>query len=234
MFGYVFLFLYHLSFSQCSYSFTAPCVVPTIAQGTVIPIEKELDPNATTMATVTLPPSTNKVIHGTTLEVVCEDHYEFPILSSSPPTCINGTWSIIPRCTPARCKTLPKPPKFGMVLAPKTEHGMKARFKCKDGFQLIGSDGKEVVDENAYVMVCAFGNWTGVTPECKELFCSYPGHVAHGKILLVGNMGLYDYRPYVKKVYIGSNSIDGPIINHFVFRFSITNKSCTIAIRDMF
>lgn len=188
------------SLIQTIYYFIAPCVVPTIAQGTVIPIEKELDPNATTVATITLPPSTNKVIHGTTLEVVCENYYEFPILSSSPPTCVNGTWSIIPRCTPARCKTLPKPPKFGMVLAPKTEHGMKARFKCKDGFQLVGPDGKEVVDENAYVMICSFGNWTGLTPECKELFCSYPGFVDHGKILLVGNMGLYDYRPYVKKV----------------------------------
>lgn len=91
--------------------FKAPCVIPTVAQGTVIAMEKELDPNATTQVTPTLPPSSNQVIHGTTLEVVCEDHYEFPITSSSPPTCLNGTWSIIPRCTPARCKNLPKPPK---------------------------------------------------------------------------------------------------------------------------
>jgi hypothetical protein len=32
------------------------------------------------------------------------------------------------------------------------------------------------------------------------VYCPYPGSVANGKILLVGNMGLYDYRPYVKKV----------------------------------
>lgn len=94
--------------------YTAPCVIPTVAQGTVIAMEKEIDPNATTI-TPTLPPSSNQVIHGTTLEVVCEDHYEFPIISSSPPTCLNGTWSIIPRCTPARCKILPKPPKFGKL-----------------------------------------------------------------------------------------------------------------------
>lgn len=178
----------------------APCVVPTIGQGTVIPMEKELDPNVTTAPTPTLPPSTNKVPHGTTLAVVCEDHYEFPIQSSAPPTCVNGTWSIIPRCTPARCKILPRPPKFGMVLAPKTEHGMKARFKCKDGFLLTSPDGKEVTDENEFVLTCAFGNWTGETPLCQELYCSFPGYIEHGKILLVGNMGLYDYRPYVKKV----------------------------------
>lgn len=88
----------------------------------------------------------------------------------------------------------------GMVLAPKTEHGMKARFKCKDGFKLTTPEGKDVIDENEYVLTCAFGNWTGITPACQELFCAFPGYVDHGKILLIGNMGLYDYRPYVKKV----------------------------------
>ena len=28
--------------------------------------------------------------------------------------------------------------------------------------------------------------------------CDFPGYLEHGKILLVGNMGLYDYRPYVR------------------------------------
>lgn len=176
-------------------------MVPTISQGTVIPMEVELDPNiTTTFVPPTLGTATNKVRHGTTLEVMCEEFYEFPISSFSPPTCNNGTWSVIPRCIPARCKGLPKPPKFGMVLAPKTEHGMKARFKCKDGFNLTGPGGKEVTDPNEYVLTCSFGNWTGEMPMCQEVYCSFPGYIEHGKILLVGNMGLYDYRPYVKKV----------------------------------
>ncbi|KAJ8927716.1 hypothetical protein NQ314_019789 [Rhamnusium bicolor] len=77
-----------------------------------------------------------------------------------------------------------------MVLAPKMEHGMKARFRCKDGYQLKGQ----------YLMECSFGNWTGEIPKCEEVYCPYPGSVENGKILLVGNMGLYDYRPYVRKV----------------------------------
>lgn len=32
------------------------------------------------------------------------------------------------------------------------------------------------------------------------VYCQFPGYIEHGKVLLVGNMGLYDYRPYVKKV----------------------------------
>lgn len=31
-------------------------------------------------------------------------------------------------------------------------------------------------------------------------YCPYPGTIDNGKILLVGSMGNYDYRPYVKKV----------------------------------
>lgn len=87
-----------------------------------------------------------------------------------------------------------------MVLAPKTEHGMRALFKCKDGFKLVSPAGKDVIDENEYALTCSFGNWTGETPNCQEVYCSFPGTIDNGKVLLVGNMGLYDYRPYVKKV----------------------------------
>lgn len=113
-----------------------------------------------------------------------------------------------------------------MVLAPKTEHGMKARFKCKDGFKLTGPAGQEVVDENEYVLTCAFGNWTGTTPACQELFCAFPGYVDHGKILLIGNMGLYDYRPYVKKVdfFVLRNYLSSESITYFVFLFQIMNN----------
>lgn len=45
-----------------------------------------------------------------------------------------------------------------MVLAPKMEHGMKARFRCKDGYQLKGQ----------HLMECSFGNWTGEVPKCEE------------------------------------------------------------------
>lgn len=176
----------------------APCVVPSISQGQVIPIEFEVDVNMTTI--VPTSGSSSKVKHGTVLEVICDEHYEFPFSSLSPPTCNNGTWSVIPRCAPARCKTMPKPPKFGMVLAPKTEHGMRARFKCKDGYTLTAPGGKELSNPNDYVLICSFGNWTGETPQCQEVYCAFPGYIPNGKVLLVGNMGLYDYRPYVRKV----------------------------------
>ena len=32
------------------------------------------------------------------------------------------------------------------------------------------------------------------------VYCPYPGAIEHGRVLLVGNMGMYDYRPYVRRV----------------------------------
>lgn len=57
-----------------------------------------------------------------------------------------------------RCKHLPKSPKHGMVIAPKIDHGMKAKFTCKDGFELKGNE----------LVECSFGNWTGELPICQE------------------------------------------------------------------
>jgi hypothetical protein len=45
-----------------------------------------------------------------------------------------------------------------MVIAPKMDHSMKARFKCKDGFQIKGHP----------LVECSFGNWTGDVPKCEE------------------------------------------------------------------
>ncbi|KAF6197722.1 hypothetical protein GE061_008688, partial [Apolygus lucorum] len=152
----------------------APCVIPKVDQGRVI-----FESNS----------SLNQIPHGQHLEIQCESRYE-PNTMDAPLVCNNGTWSHMPKCLPARCKYLPKAPKNGFVIAPKTEHGMKARFSCKDGFAVKGEQTTE----------CRYGNWTGEQPYCQEVYCPFPGYVDHGKILLVGNMGLYDYRPYVRKV----------------------------------
>ena len=80
-------------------------------------------------------------------------------------------------------------------------------FQCRDGYMLKGNNTTQ----------CYFGNWTGMTPWCKEgedgiivpisyswsiisVYCPFPGFIEHGKILLIGNMGLYEYRPYVRKI----------------------------------
>ena len=34
----------------------------------------------------------------------------------------------------------------------------------------------------------------------STVFCPFPGFVENGKVLLVGAMGLYEYRPYVRKI----------------------------------
>ncbi|XP_053618316.1 uncharacterized protein Hasp isoform X2 [Plodia interpunctella] len=167
----------------------APCVVPHVSQGRVVLVENKTGDNDTSEGNTQIVGSSSMVQHGEIILVDCEKDYEFPS-NNAAVTCNNGTWTQIPRCTPARCKKMPKNPRNGMVIAPKTEHGMKARFRCKDGYELKGNP----------IVVCSFGNWSGETPKCDEVFCPFPGYIVNGKVLLVGNMGLYDYRPYVKKV----------------------------------
>ncbi|KAK2575996.1 hypothetical protein KPH14_007355 [Odynerus spinipes] len=163
----------------------APCVVPQIEYGhiTVASHEKDHINNVTV------------VEHGERLLVSCVQNYEFAA-NSTPVVCNNGTWSIVPSCSPARCKQMPRSPKNGMVIAPKTDHGMKAVFKCKDGFELVGGGPLN----NSVSVECQYGNWTGDIPHCIQVFCPFPGFIENGKVFLVGNMGVYDYRPYVRKV----------------------------------
>ncbi|XP_048510711.1 uncharacterized protein LOC105691170 isoform X2 [Athalia rosae] len=158
----------------------APCVIPSVDKGHVAVLSDER--NRINNVTV--------VEHGEKVIVVCQSDYEF-VANKTPVVCDNGTWAVIPKCTPARCKLMPRAPKNGMVIAPKTEHGMRAVFKCKDGYELKG---------DSRFVECNFGNWTGEIPQCHEVFCPFPGYINNGKVLLVGNMGVYDFRPYVKKI----------------------------------
>lgn len=150
----------------------APCIVPNIGMGNVV--------NLTIGA---------KIQHGENIVITCSSNYEIPS-NKTPIDCHNGTWSQIPKCEPARCKTLPSPPLNGMVVVPSTSHGGTGLYQCKDGYVLKGPN----------ITKCNFGNWTEVTPSCELVYCPFPGYIDNGKVLLVGNMGLYDYRPYVRKV----------------------------------
>lgn len=42
-------------------------------------------------------------------------------------------------------------------------------------------------------------NKMNVKPICL-VYCPFPGSIEHGRVLLVGHMGMYDYRPYVRRV----------------------------------
>ncbi|XP_034950831.1 uncharacterized protein Hasp [Chelonus insularis] len=163
----------------------APCIIPEIEKGSISIASHEV--NHINNVTV--------VEHGERLNVHCIDNYEFAA-NNTPVMCNNGTWTIIPTCSPARCKQMPRAPKNGMVIAPKMNHGMRAIFKCKDGFTLVGGG----PDNSSMYVECNYGTWIGEIPHCEEVYCAFPGYVKNGKVLLVGNMGVYDYRPYVKKV----------------------------------
>ncbi|XP_022181036.1 sushi, von Willebrand factor type A, EGF and pentraxin domain-containing protein 1 isoform X2 [Myzus persicae] len=164
----------------------APCVVPVIQQGHVN-ITRSNDSTPYVPKTVGGPILAK---HGDKLSVKCNAKYEPAGGNNDLATCNNGTWTYIPKCEPAHCKRLPVIPKNGIVLAPRMGHGAKAKFSCRDGYSLVGDRYTE----------CRYGNWSGETPKCDEVYCTFPGYIDHGKVLLVGSMGVYDYRPYVRKI----------------------------------
>lgn len=150
----------------------AECTVPEVSNGKVLDF---------------LPHT--KVKHGQALNISCIKSYEL-YSDTGTIVCNNGSWSQMPDCAPARCKKLPQRPRNGFVVAPKTDHGMPVLFRCKDGYLLQGPN----------MTWCYFGEWNISSPRCIEIYCPWPGYIEHGKVLLVGYMGMYDYRPYVKRV----------------------------------
>ncbi|KAI1289812.1 Protein lev-9 [Halotydeus destructor] len=141
---------------------------------------------------------------GSVIHFRCFEAMVFKGVSNST-TCLDtGLWSApLPGCM-APCTVpevdqgrivgvapgLPERPKNGLVIAPKTDHGMKAMYRCRDGYTLVGAN----------VTTCNFGKWLEPTPTCQEIYCPFPGFLENGRVMLVGHMGMYDYRPYVRKV----------------------------------
>lgn len=57
----------------------------------------------------------NTVMHGENITIECNHNYELEG-NVTQITCNNGTFDRMPKCEPARCKTLPTPPNDGMVV----------------------------------------------------------------------------------------------------------------------
>ncbi|KAK2168007.1 hypothetical protein LSH36_21g02014 [Paralvinella palmiformis] len=120
--------------------------------------------------------------HGKTLQYHCNRGHQRN--TTEGPKCYNGTWTFYPKCIPEEIRD-------GHVRFYTMRHGDKARYKCNTGYYLVG---KEFV-------TCEYGEWRGQVPTCAPVFCEHPGSIENGKILLVGVIGKYEYRPYVKNVW---------------------------------
>jgi len=179
-----------------------PCTVPQVEHASkVYVIQPDLlnakpdrDPSQH-MVLLTQAKLGEKTSHGSFLEIVCEDNYELDEQMDKDsviqaPVCNNSTWSYEPKCKPASCKSTPPSPKNGRVRVASIEHGSKGYIHCLDGFRLKGSSTSE----------CIMGNWTEVDSQCIEIFCAFPGYIDHGRVLLVGLTGMYDYKPYIKRI----------------------------------
>lgn len=173
----------------------APCTIPHVEHATklyVVPTELvNLDGNIT-LATVE---PGSQISHGSFLEVLCDPSYEIDehmdkSSSIQAPLCFNETLTYMPQCKPASCKSVPPSPKNGRVKVASIEHGSKGYVFCLDGYRLVGSN----------VTQCINGNWTSIESSCAEIYCGFPGFLEHGRVLLVGLTGMYDYKPYIRRI----------------------------------
>lgn len=179
----------------------APCIVPQVEHATsvyVIPPDLIRSQNQIfTNVSLKTVESGSQVSHGSFLELQCEKNYEldeqldeYSVIQA--PMCYNETWSYMPKCKPARCRATPPSPKNGRTRLASTDHGSKGYIHCLDGFKLKGDD----------VTHCVKGNWSAIDSTCTEIYCGFPGVIEHGRVLLVGLTGMYDYKSYIRRISI--------------------------------
>lgn len=177
----------------------APCIVPTIEKALELYVASHVgkidNNNDTSNATISKVAPGYSVKHGTMLQVTCDKNFELddqmsPDNTIQSPMCNNGTWSFVPKCKPASCLEELRNFRNGRMITLSIDHGSKAYLRCLDGHKLIGPD-------ETY---CRNGRWSITNSTCVEVYCGYPGSIEHGRVLLVGLTGMYDYKPYIKKI----------------------------------
>ncbi|XP_064649036.1 sushi, von Willebrand factor type A, EGF and pentraxin domain-containing protein 1-like isoform X2 [Lineus longissimus] len=154
----------------------SPCKIPMITNGFV-----DLDDNEA---------QDIMVEHSTMISFRCIHGHQLNVTAGTKSMCSNGTWTLIPHCTPAPCNDRPPVIRNGIVRYHKILHGNKSKYRCMTGFRLKGNS----------VLTCSYGEWVGDKPYCEPVYCPYPGTIKHGKILLKGVIGKYEYRDYVKRI----------------------------------
>lgn len=175
-----------------------PCTIPQVDHASSI---HQLHPDVSLKQNLTNFPLRRvevgtQVAHGSSLMIVCDRDYELNehldeeigILQS--PVCNNGTWSYTPNCNLARCKSKVPNLKNGRVRIVSNEHRAVGLVSCIDGYRLVGDN----------VTACERGSWTAINSSCQEIHCSFPGNIDHGRVLLVGLTGMYDYKPYIRRI----------------------------------
>ncbi|XP_029640261.1 sushi, von Willebrand factor type A, EGF and pentraxin domain-containing protein 1 isoform X4 [Octopus sinensis] len=136
--------------------------------------------------------------------------------------CINGSWTLIPRCIPetqrsispvtaptqktgtisglpeeeaweAPCSAQPPNIENGRRVYIGWKHGDRAKYMCFQGFRLRGD----------LHMTCRFGRWVGSRPYCDEIFCPNPGKLENGKIHKKGQIGKFEFKAYIVTIRHG-------------------------------
>lgn len=140
---------------------------------------------------------------------------------TNPVRCDNGTWTSVPRCTPASCKGPPPHVDSGLRIFEGLKHGDRAKYICRNGYQLTG-----ITDQPPY-LVCKFGTWSGGSPKCKEFYCRNPSEspFKNGVIYKKGNKSKkFIFQKYIFTIRHGTRLIF--VCNHGYIREGPSGATC--------
>lgn len=116
--------------------------------------------------------------------------------------CDNGTWTSLPRCTPASCDGPPPHVNNGLRIFEGQKHGNRAKYICRNGYRLTG------ITDNSPYLVCSYGHWSGGSPQCKEFYCPNPAEfqpLENGVIYKNGDQnGMFIFQKYITTIRHGT------------------------------
>ncbi|GAB1599781.1 protein lev-9 isoform X5 [Argonauta hians] len=150
------------------------CQIPSILNGTVLHAREG-----------------SWIDHGSFINFRCRDG--LVLNDTSDIRCVNGSFTIIPRCIPAPCSAQPPNIENGRRVYIGWKHGDRAKYMCSEGFRLHG---------NLY-MTCRYGRWIGPKPFCEQIFCKNPGTLENGKIHKQGQIGKFVFKAYIVTIRHG-------------------------------
>ncbi|KAM9329386.1 sushi, von Willebrand factor type A, EGF and pentraxin domain-containing protein 1 [Gastrophryne carolinensis] len=124
-------------------------------------------------------------LYGTYILYTCYHGYE--IVGTAVLACEeDGTWNgSAPACTPIECN-IPVAPENGSVYYTDNTLGSIIHYKCKPGYELIGSDTSTCLSNR---------KWSDEIPQCAMIFCKTPNSILNGfiEILNYSYMGEIHY-----------------------------------------
>lgn len=124
----------------------------------------------------------NTTYYGSTVEYVCQEHYELHGISRR--QCLdNGTWEgSTPHCQEINCGKPDKPPSVLAIDVSNLTMEAVATYRCNVGQRVVGNETRICMRN---------GRWSSTAPTCELIDCGRPVSPQSGEIYLLNQSTTY-------------------------------------------